>query len=268
MSGPRHLWSGDWERESADAARNRPGPPEPPPDTGDDEHVEPSPGRRRNARSLAIATITAIVVVAVGVVLANVLGGSSKPRPRPVASVPNPAAGNSGVPQNGGAGLSPGRTATSPTVTVPGQPSPNGGVQPAPNTNPGGSQGNPGGSQGAPGGNQAGPGGSVKPNPSSQAPQPTFTNQPSVNWLGMQIITSPTGAVVNSVQIGSEGDHAGFEPGDVIAEVAGSQIDSARAIQTAVAHVPVGGRVTVEIARGSSLITMAVTMQGRPTLQP
>jgi S1-C subfamily serine protease len=84
----------------------------------------------------------------------------------------------------------------------------------------------------------------------------------------MQIITSPTGAVVNSVQIGSAGDHAGFEPGDVIAEVAGSQIDSARSIQTAVTHVPVGGHVTVQIARGSSLITMAVTMQGRPTLQP
>lgn len=268
MSGPRHLWSGDWERESADAARNRPGPPEPPPDGGEEELVEPSPGRRPNARTLAIAAITAIVVVAVGVVLADVLGGSSKPRPRPVASVPNPAS-NSGLPHqqpapNGGSALNPAPA----TPTTPG-------AQVAPGTPPSGSQGNPGGSQTTPGGsqqgsggNQAGPGGSVKPSPSTQAPQPTFTNQPSVNWLGMQIITSPTGAVVNSVQIGSEGDHAGFEPGDVIAEVAGSQIDSARAIQTAVAHVSVGGRVTVEIARGSSLITMAVMMQGRPTLGP
>jgi membrane-associated protease RseP (regulator of RpoE activity) len=256
MSGPRHLWSGDWERESADAARNRPGPPEPPPDAGEEELVEPSPGRRRSARTIAIAAITAIVVVAVGVVLADVLGGSSKPRPRPVASVPNPT-GNSGLPHqqpapNGGSALKP----TPATPTTPG-------AQVAPGT-----QTSPGGSQQGSGGNQAGPGGSVKPTPSTQAPQPTFTNQPAVNWLGMQIITSPTGAVVNSVQIGSEGDHAGFEPGDVIAEVAGSQIDSARAIQTAVAHVSVGGRLTVQIARGSSLITMAVTMQGRPTLQP
>ena len=262
MSGPRHLWSGDWERQSAEAARNRPGPPPPPPDTGEDEPVQASTGRRPPRRRLAIAAIAAIVVVAVGVVLANVLGGSSKHRPTPVASVPNPAAGNSGLPQtrttpNGGSGLNqaPG-TATTPNA------------QAAPGTQsaPGGSQSSPGGSQTSPGGNQAGPGGSVKPTP--QTPQPTFTNQPTVDWLGMQIITSPTGAVVNSVQIGSEGDIAGFEPGDVITAVAGTQIDSAKAIQTAVAQVPLGGRVSVEIARGSSLITMAVTMQGRPTLQP
>jgi len=287
MSGPKHLWSGDWERESADAARNRPGPPAPPPETGWDEPVVASSDRRRRVRLLAIGALTAIVVVAGGIVLANVLGGSPRHRPRPIASVPNPAAGNTGSPQsnpNGGTGLSqaPG-TQTTPTVTVPPQSSPNGGVQTAPTPsqpgqggsqttpNPsqpggGGSQTTPGGSQLGPGGNQAGPGGSVKPTP--QAAPPTFTNQPTVHWLGMQIITSPTGAVVNTVQIGSEGDTAGFEPGDVIAAVAGSQIDSARAIRAAVAHVPLGGHVAVEIARGSTLITMAVTMQGRPTLQP
>lgn len=216
-----------------------------------------------------MAAIAAVVVVAVGVVLANVLGGSSKHQPTPVASVPNPAAGNSGFPQsqttpNGGSGLNqaPGTSTTPNTQTTPGTRSTPGSGQ----GSTGGSQGTPGGSQANPGGSQAGPGGSVKPAP--QTPQPTFTNQPTVDWLGMQIITSPTGAVVNSVQIGSEGDIAGFEPGDVITQVAGTQTDSARAIQTAVSQVPLGGRVSVEIVRGSSLITMAVTMQGRPTLQP
>lgn len=271
MSGPKHLWSGDWERESADSARDRPGPPTPPPDTGENEPVEPS-ARPRRVRMLAIGALTAIVVIAGGIVLASVLSGSPKHRPRPVASVPNPAAGNTGVPQgnpNGGAGLTPAPgTQTAPTQTTPTTPNAQAppSTQTAPTqTPPGTGQGNPGTGQVNPGGNQAAPGGGVPP---AAQPQPTSTNQPMVRWLGMQIITSPTGAVVNTVQIGSEGDTAGFEPGDVIAEVDGSQIDSARAIRAAVAHVPVGGRIEVQIARGSTLLTTSVTMQGRPTLEP
>jgi membrane-associated protease RseP (regulator of RpoE activity) len=222
---------------------------------------------------LAIGAITAIVVVAGGVVLADVLGGSSKHRPRPIASVPNPAASQTNP--NGGSGLSQPPRATPPTQTTPlTQTTPSAQTPPGTQTSPGGSQTapypggqtTPGGSQLGPGGNQAGPGGSVKP--STQPAVPTFANQPTVHWLGMQIVTSPTGAVVNTVQIGSEGDTAGFEPGDVIASVAGAQIDSARAVRAAVAHVPIGGRVAVEIARGSTLITIDVRMQGQPTLQP
>ena len=277
MSGPRHLWSGDWERESADAARKRPGPPAPPPDTGEDELLEASSSRRPSVRTVAIAATTAVVVAAAGVVLANVLGGSHNHRPEPIASVPTvtvPRPTGNPPNTNGGTGLGqPPVTQTTPT-----NPARPGGSQSSPGGSqgsPGGSQGSPGGSQGSPGGGQttpqvvprAGPGGSVKPQP-QQAPQPTFTNAPTLHWLGMQIVTSPTGAVVNTIQIGSQGDTAGFEPGDVIAEVAGSQINTARAIQTAVAHVPAGSRISIKIARGSTLITMAVTMQGRPTLQP
>ena len=288
MSGPKHLWSGDWERDSADAARNRP-EHTPPTDETEVDQIEPQHRRRPSARMVAVAAITAILVAAVGVVLANALG-SAKPKPKPLVT------GSASLfPKTPGSGArartTPNRSSGSPNKTPTVQAAP--GTQYGPGgsqSNPGGSQSNPGGSQIAPGGSQSNPGGSQttpggsqttpgggqtapsSPNPAGagqgQPPTSQFANQPTVQWLGMQIITSPTGAVVNTVQIGSEGDTAGFEPGDVIAAVDGEQITSARQIRAAVAHIRVGGQVPVEIARGSLLVTMPVTMVDRPTIQP
>lgn len=246
MSAPKHLWSGDWERESAEAARTRAS--QAASDPTDEEQIELAVEGRRvgkpSSRMVAIAVVTAIVVAAVGVVLADALGGSTKPRPVASGS-PSPFQGSSAPSRttpNGGTGL--GSAAGARTT--------------------------PNGAQTAPSPSQTAPNGGISPNPATggQATPPTLTNQPTVQWLGMQIITSPTGAVVNTVQIGSEGEVAGFEPGDVIAAVAGAEVGSAREIKTAVAHVRVGGHVTVEIARGSTLITIPVTMDERPTVQP
>jgi hypothetical protein len=261
MSGPKHLWSGDWERDSANAARNRV-EHVPPTDETEVDPIELPPRRRRpSIRMVAVAAVTAILVAVVGVVLANALSGSAKPKPRPeVTGSVSPFPKAPGAPRTTPNGSS-GPAKQAPTQTVPGTQS-----------GPGGSQIAPGGSQSGPGGTQTAPNGGGTPNAAGggqgQPPTPQFANQPSVDWLGMQIITSPTGAVVNTVQIGSEGDTAGFEPGDVIAAVAGQQITSARQIKAAVAHIPVGSRVSVEIARGSLLITMPVTMSDRPTVQP
>jgi len=278
MSGPKHLWSGDWERESASAARNR-AEPAPATDEPEVEPIERPPRRRRpSVRMLAIAAVTAIAVAAVGVVLANVFSPSSKPRhkPEPIGSVaPFPSKTAPGVQNRTTPNGSTGPGAHTQTVPpAPATPPTGGGSQIGPGgsqTTPGGGQSSPGGGQSAPGGGQSAPGGGVTPNPAGgqgQPPTPQFANQPTVQWLGMQIITSPTGAVVNTVQIGSEGDTAGFEPGDVIAAVAGAQINSARQIRAAVARVSVGGHVAVEIARGSTLITLPVTMVDRPIIQP
>jgi hypothetical protein len=249
------LWSGDWERESADAARDRARRAVPTAEPEADPVELPPRRRRPSARTLAVTAVSALVVIAAAVVLANVLSGGAKPKPKPrlTGSVsPSPS--------------------TQTTTTGSGG-APNAQVAPGTQNPPSGGQTTPGGTLTAPGGGQNSPGGGVSPNPAGsggQAPSTTsqFANQPDVQWLGMQIITSPSGAVVNSVQIGSQADIAGFEPGDVIAAVAGAQISTARQIQAAVAHVPVGGRVPVEIARGSLLTTITVTMVERPTVQP
>ena len=45
---------------------------------------------------------------------------------------------------------------------------------------------------------------------------------PTADWMGMQIVTSPAGVVISTVQVGSAADQEGFEPGDQIEEINGS----------------------------------------------
>jgi PDZ domain len=82
MSGPRHLWSGDWESESAKTADNLAGMPAP---VFDEPAAEPEPQaaakRRWTRRQLAIALTTGVAAAAVTVALVTTLGGSDhKPR--------------------------------------------------------------------------------------------------------------------------------------------------------------------------------------------
>jgi S1-C subfamily serine protease len=63
MSGPKHLWSGDWENESEEASTQRirePRPPEPEPVTP----VPPRPKPRRTARPWVVPVAIAVLVVA------------------------------------------------------------------------------------------------------------------------------------------------------------------------------------------------------------
>jgi membrane-associated protease RseP (regulator of RpoE activity) len=84
MTGPKHLWSGDWERESAPVATHEAREPEPP--------KEPTaPQTRAHRRSLHSPLVIAVALaVIVGTALGlNALfdGGRDKPR-SPQASVP------------------------------------------------------------------------------------------------------------------------------------------------------------------------------------
>ncbi|HEY1714438.1 MAG TPA: PDZ domain-containing protein [Solirubrobacteraceae bacterium] len=65
MSGPKHLWSGDWENESEDASTQRirePRPPEPEPEPV--TPVPPRPKPRRKARPWVVPVAIAVLVIA------------------------------------------------------------------------------------------------------------------------------------------------------------------------------------------------------------
>lgn len=200
MSGPKHLWAGDWERESARAAERLAGPPPPPVAP---PPVAPPPSRaarppvtahrpRRSHRPQLAAAAAGLIVVAVALALALSSGGS------PASS---------------------------------------------------------GGAAGA-------------PNAQAPAPQPTLAQKP-VHWLGMQITASARGgAVIDTVALGSPGDAAGFEPGDVIVSVDNHSISSPGQIKTALGGTRPGQQVSIQVDRGSSIYTAILPMAALPTTGP
>jgi membrane-associated protease RseP (regulator of RpoE activity) len=100
MAGPKHLWSGDWEQESTQAADERTPPRPRQPEVA--AAPEPEAKRKRRPRLTVrqlVICAAAFIVVGVGVALAiNGSGGSTKPtRPKaPAAVTQPPPAGSSG----------------------------------------------------------------------------------------------------------------------------------------------------------------------------
>ena len=94
MTGPKHLWSGDWESESAQIADDLASAPRP----VFDPEPEPEPesraaaARRWSRRQIVIALTTGIAAAAVAVAAVTALGGSGgshKPTThKPAASAP------------------------------------------------------------------------------------------------------------------------------------------------------------------------------------
>ena len=210
MSGPKHLWSGNWERESESAAEQRPPrlplvePAQP------QAPEEPEPREPRNRRGMiryAWAGAAFLLVLVVGVALAVTLGGSNKPR-RHTSSTPA-------------------------RITTPTTPTAN-------------------------------PSGGAALQQRSSAPA---GSGPTATWLGMEIVTGPNGAVVNSLKLGSVADQVGFEPGDVIASVDGHQIGTVPELARATAGQTTGSIVRIQVLRGSSFVEIAsVPMTDRPTI--
>jgi membrane-associated protease RseP (regulator of RpoE activity) len=206
MAGPKHLWSGDWEQESAQAADELTPRPTPQPEVAATAETEPKRRRlpRLTLRQL-VACAAAFIVVGAGLALAINNGGTTKPtRPKTPAAVTQPPPAGS----SGGIGL-------------------------------------------------------------TQPSAPTrVANAPSVNWMGMHIVTSPLGAVVSTVAASSGGQSAGVQPGDVITAIDTDAISSARQIRAAVAKITLGNRIEITINRGSTILTTAATLRNRPTIQP
>lgn len=222
MSGPKHLWSGDWESESRRPAVTRP------PD--DQPEVAPEHAHRTGfSRSqLLVALGAGVAAAAVTVALALTLGGSHRPTPHgghsASASTTSPGA-RSQPGKSGGGGLS----TTTPSATC-------------------------------------------APTSASCSAGTTTTppvSGPSADWMGMQIITSPGGVVVNTVRLGSPADLAGFEPGDQIESVDGHLIGSVPELRSDTDAVRIGGPVTIDVMRSSVQLSLAsVHMTQRPTIHP
>jgi membrane-associated protease RseP (regulator of RpoE activity) len=85
MSGPKHLWSGDWRQESADAAKTRPHRPpaaQPPPEQPPPAETRPRrPGSRKLRRGLPIALTAIVLVGAAAWGLTALLGAGSDKAP-------------------------------------------------------------------------------------------------------------------------------------------------------------------------------------------
>lgn len=206
MSGPKHLWSGDWEDESARAAAlHPPALPEPP----EPEPLEPEPeltDAENRTPTIRYAGVILALVLVVAVVLAATLGGGSK---------------------------KPHHTGTSTVGTTQTGTGPNGGAP-------------------------------IQSNPVISPP----SILPTANWLGMQIVSSSSGVVVSNVQISSPGDNAGFEPGDQVDGINGKEISSVSQIRTVTADLPLGSDLSIQIERGSTQLTLVLTMRKRPTITP
>ena len=232
MTGPKHLWAGDWKHESPPVSRDdgrAAASLEPVPDPGN----EPA-GARWRSRRLAVAVVAALVVITGAALGVSSLAGSGKPRRAPLrAQVPF------GAPQpNSGVQTIP--LPQSPTVphsqTIPQQIAP----QPA------------------------------SPSGGSTSPPATNYNGPAVYWLGMQIQTiEPGNVVIGAVTSGSEADQAMVEPGGQVLAVNGHSLGSATDIASAIRGLPAGHRVTVELSYGSSSpVTITLTLGAPPSRHP
>jgi hypothetical protein len=217
MSGPKHLWSGDWQSESVPPAQA------PPPVEQQEPEAVAAPEPLFTKRQIAIAIGAGVATAAVTLGLVTAFSGSP---PKPRSHSHTHAAARNGSPQrSGGKGL------TTPTT-------------PAQACQPG----------------QAGC--------TTGATTPPVSG-PTADWLGMQIVTSPSGVVVDTVTPGSTADLAGFEPGDQIMSVDTHVIGNVYALRSYTAHVKLGAPVTIAILRSSLSLTLtSIPLTQRPTIHP
>lgn len=258
MSGPKHLWSGDWERDSEastqelDAQRkaaSEPGPATQPP-------TPPGPNRKR---ALALAAVAAVLVAGVAVALVTLLGPSGHHSTTPTVASAPPATQTAPTAPRAPAPTTPAPIPI-PPVTIPTVPH----MIPAPQpTHP------------AP--QPTTPTPQPSPAPTTPAPQPSPTPQPTptpaptidtrtVTWLGMQINTVAGVAVIETVRPGSAGDRAGLEPGYTILSVSGKTINSAVDVADAVKGLQPGTRVQLEIGYGSLLKQTTIVLGAPPVV--
>ncbi len=253
MTGPKHLWSGDWERESAatsGAEANRRQDREDP-TVGGNAATSPSrepettaPTRRRRNR-IAVATTLALLVIAGIAIAATSVGSDPTPASAPTAAALAPPTNPTPPAQP----TNPNPTNPAPTTPNPANPNP---ALPTP-TSPNPSTPNPA---------------TPPPPPSSTATTPTVAPQP-VNWLGMEIITIPSGAaVVDTVSRGGAGDRAGLTPADTIVQIDNHAVTGSTSIARAVRGKHKGDSVTVTVVRGGTSLDVQTTFTGPPTAYP
>jgi membrane-associated protease RseP (regulator of RpoE activity) len=236
MSGPKHLWSGNWQEESDAASKRRADLPDQPEEA---EETQPLPSRRverRRRPTLPILFVAVLFLAAAAFGLAAVLGSGSKSATTgtQLPHLLNPGPPNPGFTNPGS--TNPGQTSP-PSATVPTTPTPT----PTTPTQP-----------------------SASPTPTTPANQ----SRP-ISWLGMEIETLPPGAaVIETVALGSAGDKAGLNPGDVIIAINGRAITGAHDIGAAIRGLPSGDQVPIQISHGSTLEQTEITLGAPPSVHP
>ena len=229
MSGPKHLWSGDWQQESAAVseeladrraipADRRAIPADREPTVSPALHTRHAPhtlhaparpravvlARRPGLRHALPVVLAAALLLAAGAYGLTALLGSSGPRASATA---------------GGSFGPPAATAGGPSV-------------------------------------------------SAASTTPSRPSRP-VRWLGMQIETLPPGAaVIETVGPTSAGELAGLEPGDVIVEINNRPIHDAGEIGAAIRGLRAGDLAALQISRGSTLFSTQATLAAPPSVHP
>ncbi len=193
MSGPKHLWSGDWENESEEASTQRVYEPRPQPEPAAPS-PEPAPPRRRrrSVRPWVLpVAIGAIVIAAAAFGLSKVFGSSQPSHPNTTSAL-NPL------------------------------------------------------------------------------PAPRVTGNPRpIMWLGMEIITSPSGVpLIETVRPNSNGDIAGLEPGDTLLIINGHPVGSTGSISDAIKGLHSGDKVTLEVSTGGAILPLVATLAAPPSPYP
>jgi predicted metalloprotease with PDZ domain len=194
MSGPKHLWSGDWQNESVAAEQEiaaRPvefAEPEPialpaPPPRQRDRRERPrfaATWTRAARRTLLLVLAAVLVFVAVGYGLSSLFDSTSNARQ--------------------------GLTA-------------------------------------------------------AQSPKP-------IQWLGMEIETVSGSAVIETVGLGSEGNTAGLEPGDVIDQINSHSITDTGDIGASIRGLPKGDVVRIQVHNGTAQYETGITLAAPPSAYP
>jgi S1-C subfamily serine protease len=217
MRGPKHLWSGDWQQESAQASSRlgdratKPRDDQTPKATAE----APTPRRPRVTPALLVALV-ALVMIAAGALAVTTLDGSTG-RTASTAADPTIPSARSPAPTSPG-------TPTAPSVPTPTAPS-------------------------------------VASAPRNYAR--------AVTWLGMEIESvQPGAAVIVTLPVGSLGERAGLEPGDVILDLNHHAIHGAGDIARAIRGLQPGDQVPMQIGYGSSLAWTQITLAAPPSAHP
>ena len=90
MSGPKHLWSGDWENESQDATTQRVREPRPEPEPEAPAPEPRAPRSRRTVRPWVLPVAIAALVIAAAAFGLSKVFGSSQPSQASTISANNP----------------------------------------------------------------------------------------------------------------------------------------------------------------------------------
>ena len=270
MTGPKHLWSGDWERASAAASRREP-------DHGADATEPPPPPKKRTLSRRRRKLAAALVVIALGIAgiayavtatggshsrATAALGGTdtapftltAPPRTFSVPTTPT-TPGSPTTPTTPGSPTTPTTPGSPTTPTTPGSPT-------TPTTP---------GSPTTP----TTPGSPTTPTTPTHPATPTNPTKPAIapdpiRWLGMEVITTDSGqAVVDTVAINSAGDRAGVDPGDQIQSIAGRAVSGSQSIAGALHGLHAGQHVPIQVARGGGVtVGLEITLGAAPTAYP